>query len=543
MEGNARWQLPLSDQPAAERDVQLGKILKPYARRRRGAGGDGVKHVAAMAGGDIDDVQRPAGSLQGGGGGADQLLQMNLALPDAAPADRVEKGPVDHAADRADTLRLVLVDIVERRTGIEAGGDPRLHAGGKPGAHADRGAADSPIETSRRKQIERRCEPVGLIAGVAGAVGIEEIDWLLRRLELFFQERPDEVQRLSPVALAQRVVEEAGQHMPLLGSAAEIDEEFVLRSMPHYPVAAGDKQLRRHGNSACIGDNARGMAVELDQDVGGDRPGDQRVHLERGDALRVMCQKFRLDVGIDEEAAFDLLPKRNPLFSEGHVELYRKGRRGDHQRADLRRVIVYPSGGKHGAEGLGDQRDIALAKAISADLAHQTVDVAHQRGKGRRIAAFAGRAPVAARIPSVKGAVGHFEFIDEMGQAAAMLVTAVKQYDRTLAVFRNRRPVTIEDFGAVMRRKQTFLCNPLRAFRDYSGIWLLKHCFLLTRRDFQPPPALRPLRIRLMAVTSERVAIAGNTKAAMASTHRPEATRTARMPSASARSLLPNGPA
>ena len=43
--------------------------------------------------------------------------------------------------------------------------------------------------------------------------------------------------------------------------------------------------------------------------------------------------------------------------------------------------------------------------SASRDLAHETIDVAHQRGEGRRIAALAGRAAVAARVPGIEGEV------------------------------------------------------------------------------------------------------------------------------------------
>ena len=69
------------------------------------------------------------------------------------------------------------------------------------------------------------------------------------------------------------------------------------------------------------------------------------------------------------------------------------------------------------------------------DLAHETVDVAHQGGEGRRIAALAGRAAIAARIPGVEGMVGHGQFVDQMRHAAAMLVAAMEQQDRALGVW------------------------------------------------------------------------------------------------------------
>ena len=139
------------------------------------------------------------------------------------------------------------------------------------------------------------------------------------------------------------------------------------------------------------------------------------------------------------------------------------------------------------------------------------------------------------------------EFVDQMRHAAAMLVAAMEQQDRALRRLADGRPVAVEDLGAVMALEGALLRHALEACRCCGGDGLVDHGFplavgCLTLRH-QAPPALRPLRIRLMAVTSDSVAMAGNTKGAIASTHRPQAMRKAMTPSASARSLLPNGPA
>ena len=93
-------------------------------------------------------------------------------------------------------------------------------------------------------------------------------------------EATDLVQRLGPVPLAERIVEEAGQYMALLDRAAEIFEEAVLRGMAHDEIAAGNQKLRRHRDGAGIRHHAIGRLVELQQDVGCDGPGDQRIGLE-----------------------------------------------------------------------------------------------------------------------------------------------------------------------------------------------------------------------------------------------------------------------
>jgi hypothetical protein len=53
--------------------------------------------------------------LQAQHGSRNQLFQHCLALADAAPADGIEEDLVDQPSDGAETARLVLVDIVQRR--------------------------------------------------------------------------------------------------------------------------------------------------------------------------------------------------------------------------------------------------------------------------------------------------------------------------------------------------------------------------------------------------------------------------------------------
>ena len=67
----------------------------------------------------------------------------------------------------------------------------------------------------------------------------------------------------------------------------------VLRARMDDPVGARDQQLRRHDNRPRIGHDALGSLVQLQQDVRGDRPGDQRIGIVGGDALRIVRQELR----------------------------------------------------------------------------------------------------------------------------------------------------------------------------------------------------------------------------------------------------------
>ena len=50
---------------------------------------------------------------------AQSFIQIRFALADAAPADAVQVRFVDKATKRARAVRFVLVDVIERKTGIE----------------------------------------------------------------------------------------------------------------------------------------------------------------------------------------------------------------------------------------------------------------------------------------------------------------------------------------------------------------------------------------------------------------------------------------
>ena len=96
----------LGDQLAPRIDIDVGIVLQPHRlagcsshwRSRRAHSGHGRRRYRAILTG------RPA-AFSVATAVADQFFQMQLALADAAPADGVEEGAVDHAADRADAAR------------------------------------------------------------------------------------------------------------------------------------------------------------------------------------------------------------------------------------------------------------------------------------------------------------------------------------------------------------------------------------------------------------------------------------------------------
>ena len=312
---------------------------------------------------------------------------MQLALADAAPADRVQVVAVDQPAERTGAPRLVAVDVVEGRARIEAGAMAERDALGQRPAEAHVGAHHGPVEAARRQRRQRRGEPVGLVARVADPVGVEQ----RRRTGRLGEPGEDEVAGLMhrdrPVLLAKRVVKEAGQHMTFLDRRSEPLEEPVLRPRMDHPVGARDQQLRRHGDRPRVGHDALGSLVQLQQDVRGDRPGDQRVGIVGADALRIVRQELRLDVAIDEKLPLNRVAKPEQEAGEGHVQLDLEGRRGEHHAPDVGRVIVRPGRDQHRSDALPDDGDVPRPDAVSRrDVLDEALHVAHRGAEARAVA-------------------------------------------------------------------------------------------------------------------------------------------------------------
>ena len=96
---------------------------------------------------------------------------------------------------------------------------------------------------------------------------------------------------------------EAGQDVTLLDRRSQPLEEPVLGAVMHDPVRARYQQLRRNADRARIGHNALARLIKREQNIDRDRPGNQRIGLEGGDALAIVGQEAGLDIGIDKEVA------------------------------------------------------------------------------------------------------------------------------------------------------------------------------------------------------------------------------------------------
>src|SRR5437867_2208496 len=105
-----------------------------------------------------------------------------------------------------------------------------------------------------------------------------------------------------------------------------------------------------------------------------------------------------------------------------------------------------------------------------------------------------------ARVPGVEAVLGQIELIDQVRDAAGMLVTAMKQNDRAFGFLSARGPVAIEKVDAVVRGKR-FLFYVARGVHE--GLVC----------DFN---SLRPPRMRLTMVKPIATARSGSNGASQA---------------------------
>ncbi len=387
-----------------------------------------LQHVAAMARGDVDNAHRRAGSAQAGDRIAQQLLDMHLALADAAPADGVQVIAVDHRTDAEAPPRLVAIDVVQRGAGVEAGLVPQPHAIGQQAAQLQAGPRQGPVHASRAGRRQRPCEPVRLLLECAAAVRVQQRDRRRRCLELAHDKAPCRRHGRGAIALAQGVMVKAVQHDAFLDGRAQPLVERVLRRAVNHPVGTGNQQLRRHGDGRCIGHDALRRLIEVQQDIDGNRARDQRVLLVAGDAPGIVRQEPGLDVAVDEELAAQPVHQFQARTRQRHVELDLEGRRRQHQAADPRRVIVHPGCGQDRAHALRHHRDALHRNAVDGgDMVDEGLDVAHRGGQAGAVAPLPRRASMAARIPREESVAGQVQFIHQVGDTARMLVPAMKQ--------------------------------------------------------------------------------------------------------------------
>ena len=152
------------DQARTLRNVQVRVVAQQDRIRPHLACLQRLEDVAPVAGGDVEDADGSAAFTQTHHRDPQQLLDVDLALADAAPADRVQIVAVDGATDRALSGRRVAIDVVERGAGIEAGRVAEPDALRELSAELQAKPLQRPVDAARRQCGQRRSESVGLVA-------------------------------------------------------------------------------------------------------------------------------------------------------------------------------------------------------------------------------------------------------------------------------------------------------------------------------------------------------------------------------------------
>src|SRR6266566_7418768 len=100
-------------------DIFLLIIAKRGTDRNLWHSADRFDYVTAGTCGDIENSHRAILAMHFQNQIAQSFVQIPFAFPDAAPADAVQVRFVDKPAKRARAVRFVLIDVIERKTGIE----------------------------------------------------------------------------------------------------------------------------------------------------------------------------------------------------------------------------------------------------------------------------------------------------------------------------------------------------------------------------------------------------------------------------------------
>ena len=426
----------------------------------------GFQKVAARSRGNVEEPHRPPGGMGFFDRRLQQPFEMQLALADAAPADAVEIGAIDQPPQRRNALRTVFVNVVEGLAGIEAASPTQGDAAAQPANRLQHAALEGERKTAGLTQA------VVFLFGVTGCIGVEEREALRGLLEALQNERAHAGHNLVAVRLVKDGVVEAGKDLHLLDGRREPVEELPLRGHAHDPVGAGCEQQRGHRDGAGVGQQTRRRVVQIEQDVDRYLPEDELVGLVALGLLGVVGEHARLDVALDVSGAENLLPQTQRGNGQGHIELHAKGRRGQDQGADGRRVIVHPGGRNHGADAMGQDNHVFRSDPVlGGDMAHEGVHVLDDAGEIGRGAALAGRAAVTALVPGEDRHVVQRQGLDSVLPAPRMLVATMKEKEGLV-----RRPLgnpgAVEELATIGQPHRLLRRHEARRDRDGSAVYL-----------------------------------------------------------------------
>ncbi len=205
-------------------------------------------------------------------------------------------------------------------------------------------------------------------------------------------------------------------------------------------------------NRAGIPQEAGRGVEEIQQDVHGDLGRDELVLRVVTNSLRIVGQQAGLHVAPDERLSLHSSEEPQHGDRERDVKLDPQRWGGDHERADRRRVVVHPQGGKDGADTLGDHRHVLDGDVVRLRYgSYELIGVLHHLAEAVRVSTIAGGSPVATRIPGETPVVVETEPVDDVLPSRGMLVAAVKEHDGPVA--RGARgPGAVEQLGPVPQR-------------------------------------------------------------------------------------------
>ena len=90
-------------------------------------------------------------------------------------------------------------------------------------------------------------------------------------------------------------------------------------------------------------------------------------------------------------------------------------------------------------------------------MAHERIDVLDRGAEARAIAPRSRGAAVAAGVPCEHREIRQLELVDDVLQAAGVLVSPMEEDDRTLGLSGRGRPIPVEELGAVVAGEFLFL--------------------------------------------------------------------------------------
>ena len=349
-----------------------------------------------MAGGDVDDPHRAALLAQLYDRQAQQFLDMQFALANAAPADRVQVVTVDHPPDGGGAGGGVAVDVVQGAAGVETCVETQLESARQSTAQAHAGAGHAPVAVAQGVVWQGRGQGFRFGARQAQAVGGQQRRALERLLEVLHNEAPGTGDGDTATLLAEGVVEEAWQDVFFLVQAAQALEELLLRSAMHHEVGTGDQELGGYLYGLGIGDHSLGGVIQTEQYIYRNGFGDQRVVVVGRHPFRVMAEKARLDIAVDEKVTAKPPHQGQPLTGERYVELHVERRRRQHQCADVGGVVVDPGRDDHRPDALGNHGHVRLGNLVGRlQVIAERLHVTHAGSKARAVATLARGQPVA----------------------------------------------------------------------------------------------------------------------------------------------------